>query len=84
MEEYEIDEFLADDDEYNKTDKPTAERPNRNTQTEEFIQMQVPIVIDPEDSPKMYEDTDSVSTFRPQENSKPTSVSPSKKDLPQK
>ena len=82
VEEYEIDEFLADDDEYNKTDEPTADRPNRNTQSEAFIQMQVPLVIDPEESPKMYEDTDSVSTFRPQVNNMPASVSPSKRFTP--
>ncbi len=64
VEEYEIDEFLADDDEYSKTDEPTAEWPIRNVTQDDFhIQIQVPIIIDPEESPKMYEDVDSVSTF---------------------
>jgi hypothetical protein len=82
VEEYEIDEFLADDDEYNKTDEPTAERPIRNTaQDDSHILIQVPIIIDPEESPKIYEDTDSVSTFRPNDPS-PASISPSKSFTP--
>jgi hypothetical protein len=39
IEKFEIDEFLADDDEYNKTDEPTAERPTRNDNAEAFIQV---------------------------------------------
>jgi hypothetical protein len=83
IEEFEIDEFLADDDEYNKTDEPTAERPNRTTVMDEsHIQINVPIIIDPEESPKMYKDDDSFSTFHQQEPSSPTLVSPSKSFTP--
>jgi hypothetical protein len=83
VEEYEIDEFLADDDEYNKTDEPTAERPIRDTNRDEsYIQVQIPIVLDPEDSPKMYEDADSVSIFHQTEKASPCSVSPSKRFTP--
>jgi hypothetical protein len=82
IEEFEIDEFLADDDEYNKTDEPTAERPTKNDNAEAFIQVQVPIILEPEDSPKMYEDTDSVSTFRQADALSPASVSPSKSFTP--
>jgi hypothetical protein len=71
--------YLADDDEYNKTDEPTAERPIRNTAS--HILIQVPIIIDPEESPKIYEDTDSDSTFRPNDPS-PASISPSKSFTP--
>jgi hypothetical protein len=81
--EFEIDEFLADDDEYNKTDEPTAERPNRSSQADEsYIQVQVPIIIDPEDSLKMYEDDDSVSTFHQMGHPSHASISPSKTFTP--
>ena len=77
--EFEIDEFLADDDEYNKTDEPTADKPTRTfTHDESYIQVEVPIIIDPEESPKMYEDSDSVSTFRQTDHKPSSSVSPSK------
>jgi hypothetical protein len=83
VEEYEIEEFLADDDAYNKTDKPTAEKPTRTTFIDDsHIQIQVPIIIDSEESPKMYEDTDSVSTFRQPDTSSFTQVSPSKSFTP--
>jgi len=83
VEEFEIDEFLAEDDEYNKTDEPTAERPSRREGPDEsYIQVHVPIIIDPEDSPKMYEETDSVSTFHQKEGPTPASISPSKSFTP--
>jgi hypothetical protein len=83
VEEFEIDEFLAEDNEYNKTDEPTAEKPVRRPVVDEsHIQVNVPIVIDPEDNPKMYEDTDSVSTFHPKDGYAPPSVSPSKTFTP--
>jgi hypothetical protein len=83
VEEFEIVEFLADDNEYNKTDEPKAERPNRTIiNGESHVQVQVPIILDPEVSPKMYEDTDSVSTFRQADHSSPASVSPSKTFTP--
>ncbi len=61
-EEFEVEEFLADDDEYNKSDEPTVEKPSRRVRDESHIQVDVPIIIDPEDFPNMY-DADSVSTF---------------------
>ncbi len=83
VEEFEIDEFLAEDDEYNKTDEPTAERPSRREGPDEsYIQVHVPIIIDPEDSPKIYEETDSVSTFHQKDGPAPASVSPSKSFTP--
>jgi hypothetical protein len=83
VEEYEIEEFLADDDAYNKTDEPTAEKTTRMTFIDDsHIQIQVPIIIDSEESPKMYEDTDSVSTFRQPDTSSFTQVSPSKSFTP--
>jgi hypothetical protein len=61
--EFEIDEFLAEDDEFNKTDEPTAEGRIRNLAgNESHIQVQVSIILDPEELPKMYEDTDLAST----------------------
>jgi hypothetical protein len=74
---------LANDDEYNKTDEPMVERTNKTTVIDEsHIQINVPIIIDPEESPKMYKDDDSVSTFHQQERPSPTSVSPSKTFTP--
>lgn len=61
-EEFEVEEFLADDDEYDKSDEPTAEKPSRRVRDESHIQVDVPIIIDPEDFPKMY-DADSASMF---------------------
>jgi hypothetical protein len=75
--EFVVDEYLADDDEYNKSDEPTAEKPIRKTnQDESNIRVHVPIIIDPEDSPKMYQDDDSVSTFN-QAPSVKTPIAPS-------
>jgi len=62
-EEIEIDEFLADDDELNKTDEPTAVRTRKSTQ--DNIEIHVPKVAARETFPTMYNDTDSVSTFNP-------------------
>jgi hypothetical protein len=77
VEEFEIDEFLAEDDEHNKTDEPTMEKPVRRQAIDDsHIQVNVPIVLIPEDTPKMYEDADSVSTFHPKDVSAPPSVSP--------
>ncbi len=74
---------MADDDEYNKTDEPTADKPTRTfTHDESYIQVEVPIIIDPEESPKMYEDSDSVSTFRLTDHKPSSSVSPSKTFTP--
>jgi hypothetical protein len=59
-----IDEFLADDDKYNKTDEPTADKvPWRIIRDKSCIQVMLPTIIDAESFPKMYEDDDSVSTF---------------------
>jgi TolA-binding protein len=46
------------------------------------IQVNVPLIIDPEENPKMYEDTDSVSTFHHNENVTLASVAPSKSFTP--
>jgi hypothetical protein len=83
IEEFEIDEFLAEDDEYNKTDEPTAERPIKKAAVDEsHIQVHVPMVIDPEESPKMYEDTDSVSTFHKKDGHATALISPLKSFTP--
>jgi hypothetical protein len=61
-EEGEIEEFLAVDDEMNKTDEPTADRPRKFFRDESYITINVPKVAD---GPKqtIYNDVDSVSTF---------------------
>ncbi len=83
VDESEVDEFLADDDEYNKSDEPTAEKPRRSViRDESNISVQVPIVIDPESFPKMYQDDDSISTFHPKETRQQNATSPSKTFTP--
>jgi hypothetical protein len=83
VEEFEIDEFLVEDNEYNKTDEPTAENPVRRPVIDEsHIQVNVPTIINPEDNPKMYEDAVSVSTFHQKDGITPPSVSPSKTFTP--
>jgi hypothetical protein len=82
--EYVVDELLAEDDEYNKTDEPTAEKVKRCViRDESHIQFHTPIVIDPETFPKMYDDNDSVSTFHRDTNSVPVNLAPSTKFTPQ-
>jgi hypothetical protein len=82
--ESEIAEFLADDDEYNKTDEPTAEKSNKKVFIEEsHIEVNVPIIVDPEEFPKMYNNDDSMSTFHTHQNTvSPASITPSKKFTP--
>jgi hypothetical protein len=63
-EECEFDEFLAEDDEYNKSDEPTVVRDTPKTRSEN-IQVIVPTVSEYEKFPTIYNDTDSVSTFQP-------------------
>jgi hypothetical protein len=59
-------------------------KPNRRViRDESHVEVQVPIMMDPEEFPKMYNDDDSVSTFHPQQNTNlPASISPSKKFTP--
>ncbi len=60
-----IDDYLADDDRLNKSDKPTVIRQTpRIVRVETNIQVNVPQVTEWEEFPTMYWDTDSVSTFR--------------------
>lgn len=64
IEEGEIDEYLADDDELNKTDVRTAEKPVKKIVINNFlVQTDVPQIIDSEKDLKMYTEDDSVSTF---------------------
>lgn len=81
--EFVVEEFLADDDEYNKSDEPTTEKPQRKVISDESnIEVNIPIVIDPEDFPKMYQDDDSVSTFHKAESSAKSPLAPSTKFNP--
>jgi DNA-binding transcriptional regulator GbsR (MarR family) len=65
VEEGVVDDYLAEDDELNKSDEPTVVRQaSRVVLDESEIQVNVPVILDPEDFPKMYQDEDSVSTFR--------------------
>jgi hypothetical protein len=60
-----IDDYLADDDRLNMSDEPTVMRSaTRVVLDETNIQINVPPVSEFESFPKMYRDTDSVSTFR--------------------
>ena len=82
VDEFEVEEFLADDDEYNKSDEPTAEKSARKVRRDESrIQVNIPIVLDPEEFPKMYDD-DSVSTFHPNQDESKESCTPSIKFTP--
>ncbi len=82
VDEFEVEEFLADDDEYNKSGEPTAEKSARRVNRDESrIQVNIPIVIDPKEFPKMYND-DSVSTFHPHQDKSKDSCTPSIKFTP--
>jgi hypothetical protein len=67
--EVEVEEYLAEDDEMNKTDEPTLAKPKKNQ--DEYVKVNVPRVAEHESFPTMYNDNDSVSTFNP---STPTTV----------
>jgi len=71
-EEAELDEFLADDDELNMTDKPTSAR--SSTGQAEFVTSTIASL---EKVPTLYMDLDSVSTFHPVTPSTGSSVQPS-------
>jgi hypothetical protein len=82
-EEFENDEFLMDDDEYNKPDEPIAEKTQcRIIQDESHIKVQVPVVIDLEDFSKVYKEDDSVSTLQQAVDSVKSPLTPSTKLTP--
>jgi hypothetical protein len=83
VDEFLVVEFLPDDNEYNKSDEPTAEKPKSWViRDESNIQVHVPIVIEPEEFPKMYQDDDSVSTFHQKEDYSQQPITPSKTFTP--
>lgn len=72
-----------DDDEYNKSNELKAERVSHVIRNESHIKVNVPIIVDPEEHPKMYNDTDSVSMFNHTTTiSEPKSLAPSQSFTP--
>jgi len=69
VEEVELAEFLAADDELNFTDEPTQERPEiRKSTNASQIEVEMPSFI-PDNFPSMHIDDDSISTFHPRPHS---------------
>ncbi len=59
--ELNLDGFLAEDDEMNKTEEPPLKPASRPPE----VEICRPVVAEFDRFPKMYNDTDSVSTFNP-------------------
>ncbi len=63
--EADIDDNCCEDDEYNLSDEPTAKRESiYNTEEAGMVQIEVPDVEITGETPAMFNDQDSVSTFR--------------------